>query len=80
MDAGLCPFWRDGRCSIRPARPLGCRLYFCDPGDPALSEQLCQHAHRELAQVSASFNVTWWYGPSILYFLKNLSAMVRPEE
>ena len=30
--SGLCPWWVDGRCTNREGRPLGCRLYFCDPG------------------------------------------------
>src|SRR3954466_1131721 len=44
LDAGeTCP-WQDhaGRCTARGARPLGCRVYFCDPAfeshAPRLSE------------------------------------------
>ncbi len=31
-DGATCP-WQDarGRCTAREARPLGCRVYFCDP-------------------------------------------------
>ena len=31
-DGATCP-WQDtqGRCSARDARPIGCRVYFCDP-------------------------------------------------
>lgn len=28
---GGCPFQRDGVCTARAHRPLGCRVYFCDP-------------------------------------------------
>lgn len=45
LDSGAtCP-WQDskGRCVAREARPLGCRVYFCDPGyedhAPAISER-----------------------------------------
>lgn len=45
LDEGeTCP-WQDalGRCTARDARPLGCRIYHCDPAfqdiAPALSEQ-----------------------------------------
>jgi len=34
LDHGAtCP-WQDdaGRCTAREARPVGCRVYFCDPG------------------------------------------------
>lgn len=27
----LCPFWKNGMCTHRTGRPLGCRIYFCDP-------------------------------------------------
>src|ERR1700722_17072917 len=26
-----CPFQVEGLCTARDARPLGCRIYFCDP-------------------------------------------------
>jgi hypothetical protein len=26
----LCPFWREGKCTERERRPLGCRTHFCD--------------------------------------------------
>src|SRR5215203_2587433 len=26
-----CPFQVDNLCTARDARPLGCRIYFCDP-------------------------------------------------
>src|SRR5262245_21877628 len=26
-----CPFQTDGLCTARDERPLGCRVYFCDP-------------------------------------------------
>lgn len=26
-----CPFQVDGLCSVHGLRPLGCRIYFCDP-------------------------------------------------
>src|SRR3954452_19573866 len=31
-DGETCP-WQDtkGRCTAREARPLGCRVYYCDP-------------------------------------------------
>ena len=29
--SGLCPWHVEGTCRLRDGRPLGCRLYFCDP-------------------------------------------------
>ncbi len=28
---GFCPYLKDGLCSVRDHRMLGCRIYFCDP-------------------------------------------------
>jgi Fe-S-cluster containining protein len=28
---GLCPAWKDRRCTAREGRPSACRTYFCDP-------------------------------------------------
>lgn len=39
-DSRLCPFWREGRCTERERRPLGCRTYFCDRRYRALFEAL----------------------------------------
>ncbi len=54
LDAGAsCP-WQDahGRCTARSARPLGCRVYFCDPAyephAPAISARFLD-AIRDLA-------------------------------
>ena len=30
-----CPFQLDGKCSVHPIRPLGCRIYYCDPNAQA---------------------------------------------
>src|SRR5262245_23903506 len=31
VDEAGCPFQVDGLCTVRETRPLGCRIYFCDP-------------------------------------------------
>jgi Fe-S-cluster containining protein len=50
-DGASCP-WQDeaGRCSARDARPLGCRVYFCDPNYEGRAEPLTE---RYLARVGA---------------------------
>lgn len=30
-----CPFQIDEKCSVHPLRPLGCRVYYCDPNAQA---------------------------------------------
>src|SRR3954469_2463847 len=31
VSADFCPFQRDKLCTARGPRPLGCRVYYCDP-------------------------------------------------
>jgi Fe-S-cluster containining protein len=48
VSAGTCAWYRDGLCRNREGRPLGCRLYFCDPTwEGAMSEHY-ERFHAEL--------------------------------
>ena len=46
-DGETCP-WQDvrGRCTARDARPLGCRVYFCDPAYQDAAPELSRALHR----------------------------------
>jgi Fe-S-cluster containining protein len=63
-DGASCP-WQDprGRCTAREARPLGCRVYFCDPAyqpdAPALSERFIAR----LKRLVEDFHLSWDYAP-----------------
>jgi hypothetical protein len=63
-DGQTCP-WQDelGRCTARDGRPLGCRIYHCDPSfqdvAPALSEQFIGRL-KALAERHA---LPWNYAP-----------------
>jgi len=41
-DAGGCPFQDDRLCTVHPIRPLGCRVYFCDPSAQDWQQDLCE--------------------------------------
>ncbi len=41
---GGCPFQLDGLCSVHAIKPLGCRIYFCDPE----AQDWQQSLHEEL--------------------------------
>jgi hypothetical protein len=65
VDSGeTCP-WQDaaGRCQARDARPLGCRVYFCDPAyqetAPVLSEQFIAR----LKRYAERHDLEWNYAP-----------------
>ncbi len=65
LDDGVsCP-WQDhrGRCTAREARPLGCRVYYCDPAfdghAPALSEAFLGR----LKAIVNRLGLDWDYAP-----------------
>ena len=65
LDRGeTCP-WQDeaGRCTAREARPLGCRVFYCDPEHaehaPLLSEQFLTR----LKRLTADHGLPWDYAP-----------------
>lgn len=45
---GRCPYHRNGKCTAREGRPLGCRTYYCDP---TLREALEATHERCLAEI-----------------------------
>ena len=65
LDGGeTCP-WQDhrGHCAARDARPLGCRVYYCDkayqPDAAVLSEQFISR----LKQLAGRHGQPWNYAP-----------------
>lgn len=58
-----CPFQIDGLCTARAERPLGCRVYFCDP---RFQEQMPVILESHLQQLKKLANETgraWRYSP-----------------
>jgi len=61
---GWCPYYRNRRCTLRALRPLGCRVYFCDPDYLAGPMQdVSESAHRALKKVHADLEVPYRYAP-----------------
>lgn len=61
--AGCCGFLIDGRCSIHPSRPLGCRTFFCDPAHKAREQGLCHAYQRRLRALADAHGLPWHYAP-----------------
>ncbi len=65
LDNGeSCP-WQDGRgrCTARAARPLGCRVFFCDPSFKARAPELSETFLARLKQLVNSYGWSWNYAP-----------------
>lgn len=73
LAAGECPFLADGRCAVRPARPVGCRIFFCRPPHPELLEKISSAAQLRLRSISLGHTGSDWYGPALAYLEMNLN-------
>ncbi|MDB5350226.1 MAG: hypothetical protein JWN86_1473 [Planctomycetota bacterium] len=63
-DGASCP-WQDhaGRCTAREARPLGCRVYFCEPSYQERSHELSERFLSRLKCLANELNRSWGYAP-----------------
>lgn len=60
-SACICPYQLGGLCSARPFRPLGCRVFFCDP--EARDWQMSEYERflAELKEIGIAFGVDYRY-------------------
>jgi len=60
---GTCPFLdeKTGRCRNRRARPLGCRIYFCQPETRWWQTKLYERSHRILKNIHERFTIEYRY-------------------
>ncbi len=60
-DADRCPYHISGRCTARPHRPLGCRIFFCEPAAQAWQGTEYERRLTELKDIGAAFSVPYRY-------------------
>jgi Fe-S-cluster containining protein len=63
VSADFCPFQKDNLCTAREPRPLGCRVYFCDPNYQERSHEITETYLRRLKALAAEFELDWQYAP-----------------
>ena len=56
-----CPYQIEGLCTAREARPLGCRIYFCDENAQAWQNEVYEKYHGQLRAVHERFGVPYRY-------------------
>jgi hypothetical protein len=58
-----CPFQKDNLCTARHSRPLGCRIYFCDPNYQATAHAITEKALKRLKELADERQLPWRYAP-----------------
>ena len=62
VDAGGCPFQVERLCGAHAARPLGCRVYFCDHTAQEWQRELSERALRLVRSLHERHAVEYRYG------------------
>ncbi len=70
VTADFCPFQKGNLCTAREPRPLGCRVYYCDPNYQETGNQITETYLRKLKELAEANDVPWRYAP-LHAFLNN---------
>jgi Fe-S-cluster containining protein len=58
-----CPFQVEKLCTARDERPLGCRIYFCDPAYQETGNALTESSLAKLKRLADEHELEWRYAP-----------------
>jgi len=58
-----CPFQVNNLCTARDARPIGCRVYFCDPAYQEEGNRITEAAVAALKGLADAHGAGWHYAP-----------------
>jgi hypothetical protein len=59
----FCPFQQGNLCTAREPRPLGCRVYYCDPGYQTTGVAISETYVRRLKEIADTHGGGWLYAP-----------------
>lgn len=60
-DEDVCPYQVDGVCTARAHRPMGCRIFFCDPAAQPWQQDECERQLTRLKAISRACGVDYRY-------------------
>jgi len=63
VSPDFCPFQKDKLCTARDPRPLGCRVYYCDPAYQETGNQITETYLARLKNLAQDHGVPWRYAP-----------------
>jgi hypothetical protein len=63
VSPDFCPFQKDKLCTAREPRPLGCRVYYCDPNYQETGNRITEKYLHRLKELAKQHGVEWRYAP-----------------
>jgi hypothetical protein len=63
VSPDFCPFQEDNLCTAREPRPLGCRVYFCDPNYQETGNAITEAHLQMLKELADELGTGWRYAP-----------------
>lgn len=66
----FCPFQQGNLCTARGPRPLGCRVYYCDPNYQDACREITETYLHRLKELAHAQEVPWRYAP-LHHFLRH---------
>jgi hypothetical protein len=63
VSPDFCPFQKDKLCTAREPRPLGCRVYFCDPAYQDRCHEITEKYLAKLKAIAEEAAINWRYAP-----------------
>jgi hypothetical protein len=70
VSSDFCPFQKGNLCTAREPRPLGCRVYYCDPAYQETGGKISEEYLRRLKRLADDHGAGWRYAP-LHYFLND---------
>jgi hypothetical protein len=74
-----CPYQVNGLCTAREHRPLGCRIYFCDPSFQDRMMEITEASLAALKRIADKHETGWHYAP-LHHFLNQLRPPATPAD
>lgn len=63
VTSDFCPFQKEKLCTAREPRPLGCRIYYCDPTYQETGNQITEKYLAQLKDIAREEGIEWRYAP-----------------
>ena len=80
VTADFCPFQQGNLCTAREPRPLGCRVYYCDPAYQETGSAIMEKYTRRLKQLAEEEGLAWCYAPLHRFLNEPDLTVPRPPE